>query len=159
MFVAFGELRNMAIYKPQTNNGIIDNYDNQQTPSLPVLSEAEIAKLDDMSKVELIGVIRRCYATKARVMLMGEEEQARAMLDALAVMALTGDDDKAVLSAIREWLDRKQGKPAQYIRQDNVSTVNVLVNRVRDGLRELDTDTILEMKRLIERGDTKVIEN
>jgi hypothetical protein len=137
----------------------VNGANKDTTATIPALSEGELAKLEGLSKPELIALIRRACLDKARVMLMGEEEQAKAMLDTLAIMALTSDDDKAVLNAIREWLDRKQGKPAQYIRQDNVSTVNVLVNRVRDELRALDTETILEMKRLIERKQNVVIEN
>lgn len=74
------------------------------------LDAATLSRLEQMSREELVWLVRRCAPEKARVLLMGESEQAQAMLDALAIMALTSDDDKAVLVAIREWLDRKQGR-------------------------------------------------
>ncbi len=91
-------------------------YDDSNNDNLPLLgqdsplSAETLANLEGMSREGLVGLIRRCNPEKARVLLMGEAEQAQAMLDALAIMALTSEDDKAVLVAIREWLDRKQGR-------------------------------------------------
>lgn len=56
-------------------------------------------------------------------------------------------------------LDRLLGKPDQYVRNENTNTVNVTLQRAVEQLRDLDKDTILEMKRLLENKRAPLIDN
>lgn len=147
----------MAIYKPQTNNA--NSANEQQPPAAAMPGDIILASLETMPKDELRTLLQRiCAARWGEVALLTEEEAYEAICLRLLHGGLSEKDLSAALPSLKEWMDRRKGKPAQVIHQNNVNTVNVLVNRVRDDLRELDTDTIIEMKRLLERG-SQVVEN
>jgi len=75
------------------------------------ISQETLNLLETLSKDDLIGVIRRVSGAIWAVGVLTEEETYQAMLDKLAIIGLTTDDVKDSLSYIKEWIDRKKGKP------------------------------------------------
>lgn len=73
----------------------------------------DLSKLDEMTKEELITLIRLSNADQIAIALMDEEEIARAMLHKLAVNALTSKDARQTLENVKEWIDRVKGKAMQ----------------------------------------------
>jgi len=71
-----------------------------------------LERIEAMSKPELVNyIIKRVPGAVLRVACMTEEETYQAMLHKLAVGGLTSDDARDTLNYIREWIDRKKGKP------------------------------------------------
>jgi len=71
-----------------------------------------LERIEAMSQPELVNyIIKRVPGAVLRVACMTEEETYEAMLLKLAVGGLTSHDARDTLNYIREWLDRKKGKP------------------------------------------------
>ncbi len=129
-----------------------------QSPAIAPLSAEQLAKLDDMSRGELIALIERMARQCGMVAGMTDEQTAQAMLDTLAHTALMPivpglsmkADIQSRLSAIDKWLDRTKGKPVQAINQ--TSTIAMLVQ----GLQP-DVELLARIKRDLVAG--MVIDN
>lgn len=96
----------------------------------------DLSALDTLSRPELIELIRTACPDKAQVLLMTEEQRGRAIVDMLAITALTSADRKEARECGKEWLDRTIGKPLQ--RQMTALAVGVSFT---DILAELDGST------------------
>jgi hypothetical protein len=84
------------------------------TPSaINVMDDAMLSSLGDMSKEELITLIRRiCGASGGiELALMTQDEIKDATRLRLAGIAIRNPDDKVALQAIQQLLDRIEGKP------------------------------------------------
>lgn len=79
------------------------------------LSDDDLGALDGMSREELISLIKGVSGPMWGIGLKTKEEIADAMLFKLAHTALTSKDAKDMMAAIREWLDRVNGKAVQPI--------------------------------------------
>jgi hypothetical protein len=85
------------------------------------LTAEELEKLDQMTKQELIALVRRFMCQCGLAATMTKDETAQAMRDVLAETALRPivpgiamkADISSRLSAIDKWLDRTEGKPMQ----------------------------------------------
>jgi hypothetical protein len=122
-----------------------------QSATNPASIDASLlSRLEEMPRAELRTLLERINPDKLRVLAMSEEEQAQAMLDALAIMALTSDDDKAVLNAIREWLDRKQGKSIQ--RQAIMAEINDKRSMLQKGIEKMGSRELEALIGFVESG-------
>jgi len=98
----------------------VNEDDKQAAPadSSPI-SAADLARIEGMSREELVALCWRFACQCGLVATMTDEETAQAMLDILAETALKpvlyGTSMKADitsrLTAVERWLDRKKGKP------------------------------------------------
>lgn len=95
--------------RPNAQTAIVTAPSDPQSPIDP----ATLAALEGMTKAELVGLIRRCCPEKARVLMMTEDQQGQAMVDMLAITALTGTDRREARECGKEWMDRIKGKPVQ----------------------------------------------
>lgn len=116
---------------------------NDVVPGSNAITEAQLAKLDAMSRDDLIALVRRMACQCGLVAAMSEEETARAMLDRLAEEALKrSTQGRDAISTINAWLDRKQGKPiARTVAEVSVASVSVqadvaLLSRIKRDLIE-----------------------
>ncbi len=91
----------------------LKNFTPRQNPPKQTIAveSDDLSRLDSLSREELIALVRRLDG--AAIGMMTKEEVAEAMLFKLAHTALTSRDTKDTLAAIREWLDRSEGKPMQ----------------------------------------------
>lgn len=140
-------------------DGTLEKVQNGANPPVidtETIPPATLAALEGMGREELIGLIRRVSGAMWGIGIMTQAEREDAMLLKLSVLALTSDMAKEVVPAVREYFDRVRGKPAQTIVQANMTLVLEQQSAIRE-LRELDTETLLQMKRLVEGGT--VIEN
>ncbi|HSY75865.1 MAG TPA: hypothetical protein VK890_03345 [Bacteroidia bacterium] len=77
--------------------------------------DIDLANLEGMTREELITLVRRvCGARWAEIITMTRAEQAIAMKDRLAHIALTAEVKEA-LNAIDKFLDREEGRARQQI--------------------------------------------
>jgi hypothetical protein len=77
------------------------------------ITASDLARLDGMTRDELIALVRRVGGARwAEIMMMDRKQQAIAMRDRLAHIALTGEIRDA-LTAIDKFLDREEGKATQ----------------------------------------------
>lgn len=83
-------------------------------PFLP--TDDQLARIEDMSRDELITLARRCNAALGGVGVLSEDETAEALLLKISAHALSGRGIDW-LSSAREWFDRKRGKATQRIEQ------------------------------------------
>lgn len=72
-----------------------------------------LAAIELMTRDELITLIRTACPQKAQVLLMTEEARGRAIIDMLAITALTSTDRKEARECGKEWMDRTLGRPVQ----------------------------------------------
>ena len=97
------------------SNGILkQKQDEQETHSI-VLSilPSELSRLESMSQAELIGLVQRMACQCGLVVLMSDDEREQALFDVLATKGIKAMD----VPAIKEYFDRKKGKPIQGIDQ------------------------------------------
>jgi hypothetical protein len=85
--------------------------DDESTASPPTPSE--LARLESMTREELIALAKRMACQCGLVAVMTEEEREQALFDVLALKGIKAMD----VPAIREYFDRTKGKPAQSINQ------------------------------------------
>lgn len=100
------------------------------------IDDGTLVTLDMMTQPELVALIRRVSGAMWGVGLLTDDQRAEAMLDRLAIIALTNVAGKPVLEAMREWLDRKQGRAIQRIEQKNLN-VNLT------AAKEMTTEQIM----------------
>ncbi len=87
-----------------------------QSPAAAISAE-DMAKLDDMSRGELIALIRRVSGAIWGIGMLDEDRTAEAMMLKLAINGLTTQDTREALANISQWLDRKKGKAIQRVDQ------------------------------------------
>ena len=132
----------------------LKNFTPRQNPvkadQPPAASPApDIAGLDDMTREQLIALVRRFASQCGMVAMMTDEETAQAMLDVLAETALKpvapGVNMKADitsrLNAVEKWLDRKKGKPvgsSPLVQIGTSGDVNVMI-RLVDAAGNIET--------------------
>ena len=105
------------------------------------ISQETLNLLETLSKEELIGIIRRVSGAIWAVGIMSEQETYQAMLDKLAIIGLTTNDVKDSLSYIKEWIDRKKGKPVGTSHTVQIGTtgdLNVMI-RLVDSQGKIET--------------------
>lgn len=108
------------------------------------LTDDEAAKLEGMSRDELLVLCRRFACQCGLVAMMTKEEIAQAMRDVLAETALrpivAGVNMKADimsrLAAIDKWMDRTEGKAAQSVKIEQTN-VNVAIEVTRDDVANI----------------------
>ncbi len=141
-------------------------------PAVGALGVEDMAKLDSMSREELIVLVERMARQCGAVACKTEAETAQAMLDTLAHTALMPivsgltmkADIQSRLSAIDKWLDRTKGKPAQYIHQVNehvskTSAYELTNDQLVIELRKLHTNGLLPEGVMMLEDGTVTIEN
>lgn len=77
------------------------------------LTEADIAKLETMSKPALISLIKRGANANWFFLTLTDDQMYRAALDKLITMALTSTKPRTVVAATKLYLDRTIGRPAR----------------------------------------------
>lgn len=123
----------MAIYKPQTNNNIIDNIPE---PPPDTLTAEELGRLGEMGRDELISFIRCLPSRITGYALQTKEERREAMKLRVYEIAMGNADNPSTLKACNDWLDREDGKATQRIEQKNLN-VNV------SAAKEMTTEEIM----------------
>lgn len=127
----------MAYKTIMHEDGTLEKVENGAKLSTPELQPSlSVAELEGMTRDELIALIHAACPDKAQVLLMTEEQRGRAIVDMLAITALTSADRKEARECGKEWLDRTIGKPLQ--RQMTALAVGVSFT---DILAELDGST------------------
>lgn len=113
------------------------------------LTDEELARLEQMSKGELIALIKRVSGAMWGIGLSAPKETAQAMLDNLAAMVLCSGREKTslrdVINAATTWLDRVEGRPKQTVEANiNLSYALLLdqVSEKRDKMITIDSRTI-----------------
>lgn len=106
-----------------------------------------MAAIDQMPVNELRELIRSVSGAMWGIGLMDEDATAEAMLLRLAIDGLTTKDARQALANINAWLDRKQGKPVQSIKQDTTVSFDLkantaLLNRFAQKMGVKDTIVI-----------------
>ena len=109
---------------------------NRATPKADTggITAETLAKLDAMSKEQLITLIRRVSGAVWGVGLMDDNALADAMLLKLASNGLASADAREALANIREWLDRKQGKSIERHQVDQ-RVLMVVADEQREAAR------------------------
>ena len=110
----------------------IKSYNPRQAAPVPLkeaasndaISASDLSRLEEMTKEQLIALVRRIGGARwADIMIMDRKQQAIAMRDRLAHIALTGDIRDA-LTAIDKFLDREEGKTPQSVAMNVQGNVN-----------------------------------
>ena len=107
------------------------------------IDEKTLTTLHIMRKDALISLIQRVSGAMWGIGLQTEEQTAEAMLLKLAINGLTSQDNKDSLANINAWLDRKRGKPAQYIEQK--SLVAIMEIKERREIAKNEAETLLNI--------------
>lgn len=124
-------------YDPLTGDPLPDSQRmGNSTPQMASIEGVDLTALDSMTKQQLVALIKRIGGAMWGVVLMTDEQRAEAMLDRMAIIALTSADQKAASESMREWLDRKLGRSIQRIEQKNLN-INATT------ARELTTEEIM----------------
>lgn len=84
------------------------------------LPDADLSRLDAMSKEELVGLVRLCNTVQIGYALLTDEERKLALRVKLMELAMKADDDKVALNAINQLLDRIEGKPVGTAQNINI---------------------------------------
>ena len=79
----------------------------------PIITPSELSRLESMSNAQLIDMVKRMACQCGLVALMSEDEREQALFDVLATKGIKAMD----VPAIKEYFDRKKGKPIQGIDQ------------------------------------------
>ncbi len=79
------------------------------------ITEAELQTMEGMTKEQLITLIKRCNAEQIRIGLLTDDEAYEAACLKLLHGGLTEKDIWKALPSLKEWMDRRKGKPAQSI--------------------------------------------
>lgn len=90
-------------------------------------------ELENMSKTEIIDLVARFHPTRAAVLLMTEDEQAKAAQDVLIVTAITSEDKKEAREHAKLWMDRKLGAVVQ--KQESKVAVVTLEKLVLESMK------------------------
>lgn len=143
----------MTEFDPLTGDPIAKAFKQQQpTDQSPPISASDLARLDGMSREELVKLIRTVSGagwgnignTGADLIshyLRTHDEVSEAIKLRLATGGLTEKDMFKALPLMREWMDRQTGKPAQSI----AMTVK------QDDLSKMSTDRLLALERELAR--------
>ncbi|MDX1975009.1 MAG: DUF5681 domain-containing protein [Rickettsiales bacterium] len=99
-------------------------------------------KLEDMTKRELIALIRRVSGAMWGIGIMTDEEAYDAICLKLLHGGLTQTDTWKALPPLKEWADRKRGKPAQSI------AMKVEV----DPIQKMSTERLLRLENELARS-------
>ena len=116
------------------------NPPKQETKSEPVEDMGSI-DLPSLPRDALEALCRRLLCQCGQAATMTEDEIAQAMLDKLANGGLSQVDMFKALPMMREWFDRKRGKPAQ----------SVAMTIEDKGLGKLQDDRLLRLERSLSR--------
>lgn len=128
-------------------------YDGAEETNLTAQEPLDLSALDSMNAEELRALVRRCCPDKARVLMMTEDQQGQAMIDMLAITALTTGDRKEARECGKEWLDRIKGKPVQRI-LEKTQRVEAAVDEERERqerIRRADEEADRIMQLVYER--------
>ena len=103
------------VYKPQINNGNSSNSGDSEntTPPNPALSSEDLARLDGMSREEIIALVKALPARITGYALQTKEERREAMRLKVYEIAMSAANDAITLKAANDWLDREEGKSVQ----------------------------------------------
>lgn len=97
------------------NNGMLHQIPacNAIQPNEPSLSASDIARLEQMTREELLEIMQKCIAAAGWINLglLTEIEIKSVLRLQLLDMGVRSKDDKVKLSAINQLLDRIEGKP------------------------------------------------
>lgn len=77
------------------------------------LSDDELRRLGEMTREELVGIVRACNADSVRVLMLSEEQQGQLVLDTLLVTAVNAADRKEARESAKLWMDRRLGPIVQ----------------------------------------------
>lgn len=117
-------------YYRRTNGMLHQLQPNDVETASNAITEAQLSRLDSMSREELVGLVRLCNVDAVAIALMSKAEIAESMLQKLAVNALTSKDAKQTLENVNAWLDRERGKAAA-IQVNAQSSGNMTIQIVR----------------------------
>lgn len=149
----------------------VPKINGQSTDNSSPLSASDLARLEGMTREELLALAKRMACQCGLVAAMTKDETAQAMKDVLAETALrsivpgTGmkADIQSRMQAIDKWLDREEGKPAQTVmdvRQDNSNIIERAKWLLANGLA---TAKLLEMCKAVgietTQYDVKLVNN
>lgn len=94
---------------------------SSQTTPETTLTASDLSRLEEMTREELIKLVRRFAAVYGVLLPSGDDETAQAFLDGLALFALEKLNKreygliKEIREAISLWMDRKVGKAKQSV--------------------------------------------
>lgn len=111
-----------------------NNTTQQNTIASPIraITDEERALLATLPDGELRELVERILRQNGLIACRTDEERETALLDVLALKGITAQD----VPAIREYFDRKKGKPAQYVQQNINQTFSL-----KAFLDEIDGNT------------------
>lgn len=111
-------------------------------PSQDSLTSEELSRLESMPKEELTALIKRiCGARWGEVGMMSDDEAYEAVCLKMLHGGLTQPDIYKALPALKEWTDRRKGKPAQ----------SVALTVEDKGLSKMATSRLLALERELAR--------
>lgn len=122
------------------------------SPSPAPLTGEELDRLEQMSREELIALVRASNAEYIAIGMMSQEEIKLNTRVRLAQIALRNKDDKVALQAIQQLLDRLEGKPIGTAPQINLNgaggetKINVILVDAAEYRKEQAAKKAIEAK-------------
>ncbi len=122
---------------------------DSEASTTSTLSPHDISKLESMTREELIGLIRKVFASgmlpsglKGKDLLesslMSSEELDEGILLRLQILALTSVEAKDVVSTAKEYFDRKRGRPQQSVDiNQKIGIVAIVMEAAKRGKNQL----------------------
>lgn len=133
--------------KPPVNPGQFQPGNNanpngrRRIRTLEKISDRDLEKLEQMTKDQLVTLIKRCAAAVWKYALMDEDESYEAVCLKLKTMGLSEEQSYKALPPLKEWMDRRKGKPKQ--------SIDMVVED--KGIGKLATDRLLALERELAR--------
>lgn len=119
----------------------------------------DLSGIEDMSREQLIALIRLACPQKAQVLMMTEEARGRAIIDMLAITALTSGDRKEARECGKEWMDRTLGKPVQRILEKTQRIEEAVIISQEERVRQADEEADKILRLVYERNQKQLISN
>ncbi len=91
--------------------------EEDKTPQSPLTAQ-EIENLDNLSKEELIALVRCLPVVSVAHSLLSREEKRERLKLKVYTIAMESKNDASILKAANDWLDREDGKAAVSINQN-----------------------------------------
>lgn len=145
-------------YTMKANKTIATANPNLNPPQMPITSDV-IAKLDSMTKDDLITLIKLVYGAIWGYAILTADEKREAMRLRVANIALTSTDNETVLKACNQWLDREEGKPMQRIENKSLIVAVDATKRKDDAIIEANNLLKLLREKTLNVGQTLLVEN
>lgn len=121
-------IKSMDNYVPNPANYVMKG--NPIPAAVPSYQPPDLSKLDQMTREELIALIKTVSSALWGYALLSKEEKQEALRLKVYAIAMGSAQDAVTLKAANDWLDREEGKATQRIESKTlVATVDLAKHR------------------------------